>query len=156
MSRTKHSQPLVTLSMTVDQAAAVKAALDLFVRLGIGQLEEVADLVRGGFIPMANVYGLHNGVRDTASVAVCDAVHEQMLRVKDLLGYQRNGSHGVGHPANHICAMRAYEVEKVLSKAIADHRAPNPPFRGVDHDGLRVRYTSDPAPEASVTCAEPS
>ncbi len=153
MTQTEQSQPLITLTMTVEQASAVKAALDLFVRLGIGQLEEVADLVRGGFIPMANVCGLHSGVRDTASVEVCDAVHEQMLRVKDLLGYQRNGSHGVGHPANHICSMRAYEVEKVLSQVIATHRNPSPAFRGVDYDGLRVRYTSDPAPTASVSNA---
>jgi hypothetical protein len=141
--------------MTVDQAAAVNAALDLFVRIGIGQLEEVADLVRGGFVPMANVTDPKNGARETASVEACNAVHEQMLRVKDLLGYPRNGSHGVRHPANHICSMRAYEVEKVLSKVIAEHRDPSPAFRGVNYDGLLVRYTSDPAPEAVLRPAEP-
>ena len=48
MSNTE--QPMVHLTVTTEQAAALVSALDLFVRMGLGQLEEVARLVRFGVI----------------------------------------------------------------------------------------------------------
>ena len=45
---------------------------------------------------------------------------------------------------------RAYEVKKVIDKAVSEHKNPTPEFRTVHYDGLTVRYTSDPAPVAEI------
>lgn len=80
----------------------------------------------------------------------CDDIRELMLEAKTVLGYPKNGSHGIGHP--HVCesGRRAYELQKVLEKVLAIHRNPNPEFRGVSYDGLGPRYTKDPAPKVWI------
>ena len=42
----------VTLTLTIEQAVAVRDALDLYSRICIGQIEEIGQLVRFGTIPM--------------------------------------------------------------------------------------------------------
>lgn len=55
----------------------------------------------------------------------------------------------IGHHATKN-ANRCYEIMKVVQKAVAEDRNPNPSFKGVDYDGLTVRYTDDPVPEAAI------
>lgn len=138
--------PNITLTLTLDQAIAVREALDAYTRLCIGQLEIVADLVRNGTIPVARLF---NPERQVASAYQRDLEVQLMDQAKMALGYPVNGSNGIGHPHVHITGHRAYEVEKALAKVIADYRNPTG-FRGVDHDGLTVRYTQDPAPIATL------
>lgn len=66
------------------------------------------------------------------------------------LGFLPGESYGVGNRAVSDKAHRAYELEKVVKKALAMHNNPTPTFRGVDYDGLIVRYTDDPAPECVI------
>lgn len=99
-----------------------------------------------GVVPV----GAKTGERQEASIEVCDAIKVLLDSVKVLLGYTVNGSNGIGNPHVHISAHRAYEVKKVIAKAIAEDRDPNPTLRGVDYDGLLVRYTTDPAPVAVI------
>lgn len=139
--------PKIQSELTVDQAAAVCDGLDAYTRLCIGQLDEVANLVRHGVIPMAQPDG--KGERVMASPEVCDRIERLMDEAKRLLGYPANGSHGIGHPHIALSGRRAYEVQKVLSKVVAEQRNPNPEFRGVQYDGLGPRYTNDPAPVAT-------
>lgn len=136
------------MTMTTEQACATSDALDAFSRLCIGQLEEVAQLVRHGVIPMA-VPG-PDGQRQTAPNEVCDRIEALMIEAKRLLGHPSNGSHGIGHGFNAQAGRRAYEVKKVMDRALALHRNPNPSFRTVDYDGLGPRYTTDPAPMAVI------
>lgn len=140
--------PKINISMTVDQADAVSKGLDAFSRLCIGQLEEVSHLVRYGVIPMASLNG---GERVQASAEVCDQVEALMNEVKKVLGYPRNGSHGIGHSHVSTSGHRAYEVKKVLDRAVAVQRDPNPKMRGVNYDGLTVRYTQDPEPIVTIS-----
>ncbi len=134
----------VHLDLTIEQAHAVSQALDLFTRMGIGQMREIAGLVRRGSIPFAperlgaDRLGAMNAIDD-----LCSGISRQ-------LGFMRNANHGIGGEQVSASARRAYEVGRVLDKALAEHRDPNPSFRGVNYDGLLVRYTSDPEPSASV------
>ena len=134
--------------MTLEQTDAVCDALDAYSRLCIGQLDEVANLVRHGIIPMAQLDG--SGERVLASAEVCEQIEELMDAAKRLLGYPANGSHGIGHPHIALSGRRAYEVKKVLAKVVAEQRNPNPEFRGVNYDGLGPRYTNDPVPVATA------
>ena len=70
--------------------------------------------------------------------------------IKSSLRFQQNGSNGIGHPHVAPSTHRAWDVRKVLEKALAEHRNPNPTFRGVNYDGLIVRYTQDPEPTVEI------
>lgn len=150
----------ITLTLTPEQAQAVCEALDTYTRLTIGQLEVVSGLVRFGVIPQghAGTHGHGRGheggnTRELADAQTCDQVEELLNSVKTTLGYTRNGSNGIGHPHVHISGRRAYEAFKVLSRAVAMQQDPEPKFRGVNYDGLLVRYTQDPAPTAALAPA---
>ncbi len=136
------------LTMATEQASAVSDALDAYTRLCIGQLEEVAQLVRQGVIPMAMPGP--DGQRQTAPVEVSDRIEELMVEAKRMLGHPSNGSHGIGHAFNALAGRRAYEVKKVIDKTVAVFRNPNPGFRTVAYDGLGPRYTTDSAPAAVI------
>lgn len=137
----------VNLELTREQAYAVAKALDLYTRMGLGQVKEIGHLLRDGTIPFAAEIPA-DGVGGALDRA--EAIDRLMGQVSDLLGFRSGASHGLGNPRVPMAALRAYEVEKVLQKALALDRNPNPPFRGVDYDGLGPRYTPDPAPKAWV------
>ncbi len=126
----------------IEQARAVSSALDLYFRLAIGQIEEITELVRIGTIPV----GGKQGERVLASLEQIEQVEALANEIKAVLGYSRGGSNGIGNRHIDPSAHRAYEVMKVLDKAIAIQQDPTPKFRGVNYDGLTVRYTKDPAP----------
>lgn len=142
--------PVVHLTLTLEQATALSAAAECYARLCIGQFEELSNLVRHGMIPW---FGGARGIemtREIASAEEADQIESLAAAMKQTLGYPVNGSHGIGHTHNDITATRAWEIRKVLDKALAEHRDPNPRFRGVNYDGLTVRYTDDPAPIVQV------
>lgn len=135
---------------TLEQARAVKTALDTYMRLAIGQIDTITELVRSGVIPV----GGQRGERVVANLDQIDQVDKLVNKIKVTLGYTPNGSNGIsnGHvdPSGH----RAYEVMRVLAREIAMEQNPNPTFKGVDYDGLVVRYTDDPAPSAHIGAGE--
>lgn len=136
------------LELTLEQAAALAQATDLYARLCIGQLEELEMLIREGTIPCADTRGSQD--RTAATMDQCSEILALLKQVKAVLGYHPNGSHGIGHAHVHVTGTRAYEIKKVVDRALAEHRDPNPSFRGVNYDGLICRYTTDPAPLARV------
>lgn len=137
----------IILRMTVEQAEATQRALDLFSRVCTGQLEELENLVIEGVIPLGRNATMPRAV---AAADTCDQVRRALRDIKNTLDYPSKGSHGIAHP--HVCieGRRSYELLKVLSKALAENRNPNPTFRSVNYDGLGPRYTQDPAPVAFV------
>lgn len=147
----------VRLEVTLDQAQAIAEALDLYTRMGLGQLEEITDLVRSGMIPM-HVTTPKGSYGDPVlpSIEVCEQIEALMKRVRGALGFEPGCSRGVGHPHNPIATTRAYEIMKVLNKVLAEARDPNPRFRGVNYDGLGPRYTRDPAPRAWIEESVPA
>jgi hypothetical protein len=138
---------LVHLQMTPDQANAVSKALDVYTRIGIGQLDIIAELVRMGVIP---VQADSAEPRQAASFDQGDHFTNLIDAAKGVLGYPRNGSNGIGHKHVAIEVHRGYEVKKVIDAAVANFRNPTPTFPTVNYDGLLVRYTTDPAPKAFV------
>lgn len=143
----------VLLTMTLGQARALAEAAEAFSRIAIGQLNYVAEMVRFEVVPCRQDAGLP---RRPASAAVCEQIDLLMQNAKALLGYPPGASLGIGNPHVHIDAHRAWEVRKVLVRALAMHRDPEPTSRGVDYDGLIVRYTSDKAPTVDVRKAHHS
>lgn len=134
----------ITITMNLEQAEAVSAALDLYTRIGLGDLSEIADLARMGKLNMRK----HDGHRPV-DIESIENMEELLLSAKALLGHPRNGSFGIGHQGVDIDARRAYEMKKSLDKALWSHKRPGDNST-VHSTGLTVRYTQDPAPTAQV------
>ena len=132
----------ITLHLPTDeQARAVVAALDLYTRMSLGQFDELAYLMRCGEIKPRE---------DKADDRWLQDVEQTLATLKTLLGHPQSGSFGVGSPKVSASAHRCYELQKVLSRALAMKREPRPDFPYIDYDGLIVRYTQDPAPSTQI------
>jgi hypothetical protein len=133
------------LELSLDQAHALRLALELYTRICLGQLEAVSHLVRN------ETLAVHaDGDRTTAQLSVCDDVDRLMREAKTRLGFHPQSSFGIGHPHVHLTGKRAHEVDKVIAHALSVLRSPRTDAPSVDYDGLVVRYTADPAPRATV------
>ena len=143
----------VVIECTVEQAQAASTALEVFSRLSIGQIEHLAELVSFGEIPVGGRYTSDGKLleRLIASPSQAQCVRDMCDQIKAVMGYPKSGSNGIGHSHVSSTAHRTWEMRKVLDKALSEHRNPNPEFRGVNYDGLTVRYTTDPEPLVTVT-----
>lgn len=133
----------VVVEMTPEQADAVERALDLYSRLLSGQVGEVAGLAREGYLSVRVPDG---HPRAPTGMDETDRIEEAMRGVRAVLG----DYHGIGHRHVHVHGKRAYEVQKAIGHVLAYRANPNPEMATVRHDGLTVRYTSDPAPVATL------
>lgn len=133
--------PAVTMFMTQEQARCVAQALEFYARIGLGQMEILAEQVRLGHIQPNE--GLD-------SIEVAQQVERLSKQIKNVLGHPSNGSYGIGGHRVDISAQRAWEIKKQIEKALAEHRDPYPKFRTVDYDGRILRYTTDPDIQVGV------
>lgn len=136
------AEPTVTLKLTVDQAEAMLAALDMYSRLGMGQVMALDMLVRTGEIPAH---------RHSLTGEQLEMITQQLAGFQGLLGYSSGQSLGIAHERATLYAKRAWEIMKVASRVLAIHKNPSPTHnRGVAYDGLTLRYTKDRLPEVSI------
>lgn len=124
-----------TLTCSVEQLQVINKALDLYSRLCQGQLGEIEYMVRVGDIKPKNGY-----------VVDQDDFREVCEKANRLLGFDGGSYHGITSEHLPINALRAYELHKVIAKALAEHRNPKPDMRSVDYDGLWRRFTDDEEP----------
>lgn len=127
------------LTISIPHAKALSSALDLFSRLGIGQVSELSYMVRTSDIP------LKNETEDKIADIISD-----LDSLADILGYGRGGSLGIHNKRVSFDCLACWEVKKVLDKELAYLRDPNPTFKGVNYDGLTTRLTSEPAPRVLI------
>jgi hypothetical protein len=134
----------ITLEFNIDQAYSIESALELYNRIGMGQLDYLIDVFNEGIIPI----GSKPGARTLPNQDILDDIENRLKEIKVGLGYRSHGNCGIGHPHLHVKAARAYEVNKVVRKAISVVKD----IRGTHFsDGLMVRYTRDPAPSFKLS-----
>lgn len=150
MTETHHpgNEANVTLKLSVEHAKAVEKALDIYARLCLGQLNVIAEMVDEGIIPLRSEAG---SPRKIADIEICERARSLMQSLKSAMGYHPGSSLGIGSPHVVREGHCAYEVNRTLARELALHDNPNPQFRGVNFDGLRLRYTDLPTPVAFVT-----
>lgn len=125
----------VTMTMNEQQARCVVDALDLYSRIGLGQYEELEMMLRLGRIKPTH---------DVAPMDISDDFLAALCAAKAIIGHKPGASFGIGHQRLHEDFKRAFEIKKQIQKPMAEHRDPNPSFRGVNYDGRICAYTSDP------------
>jgi hypothetical protein len=129
------------LTLTPRQSHLIEKALDLFVRIGIGQIRCLEDEIDRLF-----------ALEDTNELHA----HLQMIQEK-VIGQSWNGSYGISHPKVHTDVKTVYDCLKVLEKGIAqaeDHHQ-----WSVWHDGAILHlgdepvatYTINEAPEGPIS-----
>lgn len=103
----------VTLELTIQQAVAVRDALDLNLRLRLGQIEEVWS----AFEDRTDIQLDSDTYRKRREL-----VEDLCYKLKDALGFPvefgRHGSYGVGSPKLSKQDNRMYEIYKVVDHAI--------------------------------------
>lgn len=137
------AQAEVTLQASRKQAEVVCAALDLYSRLGLGQLEQIEEQARWQAIPLGPIYSGR-----APEYEVYEAVRGKVAELKALMGYQPHHSWSIGAPAVPEDAKRAYEVLGSLRKALAPKKATLPIFKGLraTASATPLRYTTDKLP----------
>jgi hypothetical protein len=157
----------ITLTLTVDQANSVLQALETFSRLSIGQLQYLSDCVREGLIPngidattprqAADHQSTQSSTSD-AHLAAFESFDHCLISAKQAIGLSAHGNFGISYDRVSIAGKRAYEISKVLSKAmlplrlasIQDENVRKHFLHSVAGDGLTFRVTTDPAPIATL------
>lgn len=136
----------VQLSMTLEQAEVVKHALDLYSRIGSGQIEEIEYVLKRqfGFDRKKDILEGESDEIDWRDF------EDNIKRAKHAIGLSGNASYGVGNPRLSIAVHRSYEIYKGLCYALAIDQNPNPSFKTVDYDGNLLRYTQDPEPIINI------
>ncbi|MHD0644213.1 hypothetical protein ACYPKM_01085 [Pseudomonas aeruginosa] len=137
---------VIELIMSMDHAKALVKALDVSSRIGIGQLNIIGEEVR--FLLIEPIRKIES--EDDRLQMFEDVDHMIQAAKRAGFGFERGASYGIGNENVNTVFHRQYEVKKVLEKVLSEHRDPNPQFRGVNYEGLFLRYTQDPAPEAEV------
>ena len=133
----------MTLTVTTEQAEAISRMLDLAMRIHLCQSGEIEMLARMETLKHATGRPLTLDERLK--------VDRRLEDVKRVFGFPGGASFGIGSPHISEDARRGYETMKVIQRALAMHRDPNPTgWRGVNYDGLTARYTADPAPVAVI------
>jgi hypothetical protein len=138
----------VTLTLTIDQARSVKSALDMYVRLNMGQFQVIAEAFATGDMKVSD-HSEPNGSRTADSDTLGD-IRRACDDLRLLANHCNGGSFGLGNRGVSVKTHRSYEVYKVLAQALAVHNDPTPVFRHVDYDGLGTRYADGPAPSCSI------
>lgn len=141
-------EPLIALELNQQQADAVSAALELYTRLGLGQWDQIPELLRSGVVPQFSSTG--EGERTVASDVKAASVGRLAEAIKLELGYPTQGSHGIGHPHNHQNVTRVWEAKRTLDRALAMLRGPNVRYGRIEGDSLDRRGTFDPPPVARI------
>lgn len=125
------------LTMNAAQAKVLVDALDIYNRMGLGQMNAVSEIVCG-------MHGVLYGERgaDRRDIdAMCQEIQQR------LTGYPRNGSYGIGNPKVCNAAHVAYDLQCVLRQQVA--KAENHGEYSVWH-GDPLHYGKEPLAECVV------
>jgi hypothetical protein len=99
------------LELTEDQMQVIKEGMELMVRLGLGQVEYVHEVL----------WKMHQ--KKMGDGSMFGFRNESLMQYKqDMVGFDNGGSYGIGNAEVHVKAHRAYDVEQVVRKALADYR----------------------------------
>jgi hypothetical protein len=92
----------ITIEMSETQAKIVQDALELYARLGLGQMEYVAD---------------HVIDNNDLSMARSDSIRGLAMGMKEVLGHPANGSYGIGSEKVGANYKQAYNMWQAMTRS---------------------------------------
>lgn len=155
------TQERVVLTLTMEAAEALAQGAELLARLGLGQLEHVAELVRQGHIP---VKGGDKAERKTADDQGCEEIDALLGQCKGVLGFAITESHGITHAHCNAETKRAWDAYQALSLALRSRRQGLSSkdiqdrlmgrFRWIDEPAVQVAFVDQPTADQAPTVPE--
>ena len=135
----------VKLSLTIDQAEVVSEALDLYSRVGMGQIHELVRYALFGKIPKFTMDPVEKQI---GSDIDRDRLEDAIQKFKAALGYSSLfGGYSITSSNVPLAARRAHEIQKVIDKELVEYsdrvNGVIDPFKDVRYDGLVLRVTND-------------
>jgi len=131
------TEPTLSLTLTIEQAAALSRQQDLAARISMCQFGEIEQLARTGEMKHRSGRAINEDE--------CVSLNVWLRMVAGIFGFAPNASFSIGSPHVSEDAHRGWEIRKVIDKALAVHRGV------MDIGGLGVRYTTDPVPVAAIS-----
>lgn len=139
------NKPSYHLEVNSEQAHAIIKALDLFSRIGMGQMEEVEH-----FLSWHGVLDL----RDESTVTKRDEIRSLCDQIKVLLGHPVNGHYGIAQEAVPKACRIAYDLQCVLRQKVAGAEGEGP--HSVWHHDPMHLVKDVPLAKCTVTTQEQS
>lgn len=138
----------VRIVLTGEKSYRLTSALELYSRVGIGQLEFVGECVRDGSVctSIGKISDRYAGDQFT----VGHRVEDTLRGFKPVIGHPASGSWGISADIVSDDVKLAWETYKEIEKARSYYREPNPKFKGVNYDGNPFQYTREPLPGVRV------
>jgi hypothetical protein len=121
-------EPKFVLTLTASQAQTLVEALDLFSRIGIGQINEVESVVTR--------YGMDR--KEHSYEAVKNALDFIKL---ELMGFQQGGSYGIFHQKVHNIFKEAWDLQQVIRHKLAWTANPGGGFGVNFHEPMKSGST---------------
>lgn len=137
--------PFVRLDLSLEHAQAVGTLLDFATRIHMGQVSEILALVQEGTIPMRD--DAVDGSKRPAAQDERNRIEDVLIDLRRAMGHASGSHFGIGNVSDE--AKLGYEAMKALKQAIHQHLRPEVEHV-VDADGVTVRYSKNPIPEAKV------
>ena len=134
----------VTLELNEAQAQTILEALDLYSRVGCGQVRAVSQVV---VLNWPDDRWKHREAAEACLSAAQTALFPE-------LG-SPHASYGIPNRQVPLVFRRAYDIKKHVEQAMAVARDPNPTFRGVNYDGAMLNVSDEPLPTVAVSKDEP-
>lgn len=154
-------QERVVLTLTKETAEALAQGAELLARLGLGQLDQVAELVRQGHVP---VKGEAKQDRQVADAQACDVLEGLLAQCKGVLGFSASESNGITHPHCSAATRRAWDAYQSLSLALRCRRQGlsskeiqdrlDGRFRWIDETAVMVSFVDPALADEGVSVAE--
>jgi len=101
----------IHLEFDSEQAEAIISALDLFARISVGQIEEIAHLARTGRIAANKPAGAPSPIE-------LDGIEESCRSIKTALGYSPYGAMSIENPNVPSVAYRCFALKRVIEEKI--------------------------------------
>lgn len=120
----KKEKEIVEIKLSLRQAEILKRAIDLFVRIGMGQIEEVAEVAK-----FYNINGLLN-LKDFYDVE--RTINYHLGEAKKHLGIRPFSNLGITNAGEDFRI--AYDIEQVLRRSLAFHKNPKGDHLSIEFD----------------------
>lgn len=131
------TEPTLSLTLTIEQAAAMSRQLDLANRIHLCQFSQIAYIAESD--------GVKHKSGRILTTDECFSLNYFLGAAAGMFGFEPGANFSIGSKIVSEDAHRGWEINKVVAHALAVHRGVT------DIGGLGVRYTTDPAPVAVIS-----
>ncbi|ELP5899835.1 hypothetical protein QTV49_001736 [Vibrio vulnificus] len=136
--------PCIELKLSLRQARSVASALDLFVHLGIGNMQFLKNFIDDGTIKKRVET---NGLAEPLNFDETEEIVQKLKEITALLGHSDTSHFGIGNNSVSNSAKDCWEIKQVVSAAITSTKTNSETKVQTE---LITKFTTEPTPKANI------